>query len=76
VINGRARVSPKMAIRLDKAFGGTADMWCKLQALHDVALAENNAGDIDVQRIYLSQKRDRARDRKFEDERRHVSVSA
>ena len=35
VINGRAGVSPEMAIRLDKEFGGGAATWRKLQAAYD-----------------------------------------
>ena len=35
VINGRAGVSPEMAIRLDKAFGGGAATWRNLQAAYD-----------------------------------------
>ena len=27
LVNGKAGISPEMAIRLDKAFGGTADAW-------------------------------------------------
>jgi addiction module HigA family antidote len=28
LLNGKAGVTPEMAIRLEKAFGGTADTWC------------------------------------------------
>ena len=27
LVNGKGGISPEMAIRLDKAFGGTADAW-------------------------------------------------
>ena len=37
VVNGRSGVSPEMAIRLDKAFGGGAGTWCRLQAAWDQA---------------------------------------
>ena len=30
IINGRVGFSPEMAIRLDKAFGGGAETWCRL----------------------------------------------
>jgi plasmid maintenance system antidote protein VapI len=40
-----------MAIRLDKAFGGGADTWLRLQAAYDLAQAEKNAGKIKVQRV-------------------------
>ncbi len=35
VVNGRSGISPEMAIRLDKAFGGGADTWYSLQAAYD-----------------------------------------
>lgn len=36
VLNGRAGISPEMAIRLEKAFGSTADMWLRMQAAYDL----------------------------------------
>ena len=32
LVNCRSGISPEMAIRLDKAFGGGADTWYRLQA--------------------------------------------
>ena len=40
-----------MAIRLDKAFGGGAETWYRLQAAYDLAQAMKNAGRIHVERI-------------------------
>jgi addiction module HigA family antidote len=37
VVNGRSGISPEMAIRLDKAFGGGAETWFRLQAAFDLA---------------------------------------
>ena len=51
VINGHAGISPEMAIRLDKAFGGDARAWHQLQAAYDSALALEKADQIDVNRI-------------------------
>ena len=51
VVNGHAGISPEMAIRLDKAFGGGADTWYRLQAAYDLANAMKNADDIKVERI-------------------------
>ena len=31
LVNGKGGISPEMAIRLDKAFGGSADAWLALQ---------------------------------------------
>lgn len=37
IVNGRASISPDMAGRLDKAFGGGADTWLRLQQAYDLA---------------------------------------
>jgi addiction module HigA family antidote len=51
MVNGKAAISPEMAIRLDKAFGGGADTWLRLQAAYDLAQAEKHAGNIKVRRV-------------------------
>lgn len=51
LVNCKAAISPEMAIRLDKAFGGGADTWLRLQAAYDLAQAEKHAGKIKVQRV-------------------------
>ncbi|MGV1014805.1 MAG: HigA family addiction module antitoxin [Methyloceanibacter sp.] len=51
VLNGHSGISPEMAIRLDKAFGGGADTWFRLQAAYDLAQAMKKASTIKVQRI-------------------------
>ena len=40
-----------MAIRLDKAFGGGAGTWYRLQAAYDLAKAMEKVDDIKVERI-------------------------
>lgn len=50
VVNGRASLSPEMAIRLSKAFGSTPAFWLRLQLNYDLALAEKNADSIQVER--------------------------
>lgn len=50
VINGQAGVSPEMAIRLEKAFGGSADSWLRMQAAYDLAQARQHENQIDVRR--------------------------
>jgi addiction module HigA family antidote len=50
LVHGRRGISPEMAIRLDKAFGGGADTWLRLQAAYDLAQARQNADRIDVKR--------------------------
>ena len=50
VINSRASISPEMAIRLSKAFGGNAATWVKMQVAYDLAQAEKRAHIIKVKR--------------------------
>lgn len=50
VINGKAGISPEMAIRLEKAFGSTADAWLRMQAAHDLAQARRREKQIKVKR--------------------------
>ena len=50
VINGRSSISPEMAIRLAKAFGGIPDIWIKMQAAYDLAQTEKRASQIKVKR--------------------------
>jgi len=48
VVNEKAAISPEMAIRLQKAFGSTAETWLKMQLAYD--LAQIPEGRIRVQR--------------------------
>jgi addiction module HigA family antidote len=50
VINGQAGISPEMAIRLEKAFGGSADTWLRMQAAYDLAQARQHENEIEVRR--------------------------
>lgn len=50
LVNGRSALSPDMAIRLDKAFGGGAETWIRMQAGYDLAQAMKRAGAIKVER--------------------------
>ena len=49
VVNGRSGISPEMAIRLDKAFGGGAATWYRLQAAYDVSQAMKQADRIKIE---------------------------
>ena len=51
IVNCRSGLSPEMAIRLDKAFGGGAETWVRLQAAYDLAQAMKRAGRINVRRL-------------------------
>lgn len=50
VINGQAGISPEMAIRLEKAFGGSADTWLRMQVAYELAQARQHEDQIDVKR--------------------------
>ena len=49
VINGQSGISPEMAVRLEKAFGGTAQSWLAVQQAYD--LAQINMNNIKVRAV-------------------------
>ncbi|AGA89072.1 addiction module antidote protein, HigA family [Thioflavicoccus mobilis 8321] len=49
LVHEDAGISPEMAIRLEKAFGSTADTWLRMQAAYDLAQARKKK--IDVERF-------------------------
>ena len=51
IVNGNAGISAEMAIRLEKAFGSTAECWCRIQLAYDIAQAKKKAKQIKVKRI-------------------------
>ena len=51
VLNGHSGISPEMAVRLDKDFGGGASAWYQLQAAYDLAQVMKRADQIDVKRV-------------------------
>ena len=51
IVNGHSGISPLMAIRLAKAFGGGAETWFRLQAAYDLAQAMRHADQIKVERL-------------------------
>jgi addiction module HigA family antidote len=50
LVNAKGGISPEMAIRLDKAFGGTAEGWLALQTAFDLAQARKKEPSIQVKR--------------------------
>lgn len=48
VVNGKAGISPEMAIRLSKAFGSTPETWLKMQLAYDLAQARKSESKIKV----------------------------
>ena len=50
LVNGKAGISPEMAIRLTKAFGSTPETWLHMQLAYDLAAARKHESTIKVQR--------------------------
>ncbi|MGA7867898.1 MAG: HigA family addiction module antitoxin [Stellaceae bacterium] len=51
LLNGHAGVSPEMAIRLEQAFGSTAETWLKMQLEYDLWQAKQRVGNLKVTRF-------------------------
>ena len=51
LVNGNAKLSPEMALRIEKAFGVSMDTLLRMQAWHDSYTIRLRAGDIDVKRF-------------------------
>jgi addiction module HigA family antidote len=51
VIRGESGISPEMAVRLEKALGGSADFWLRLQISHEVAQVRQRPERINVKRL-------------------------
>jgi addiction module HigA family antidote len=51
LINGKAGITPEMAVRLEKAFGGSADAWLRMQGNHDLAKVRGREQEIAVTRL-------------------------
>jgi antitoxin HigA-1 len=49
LVNARRGISPEMAVRLSRAFGGSAESWLTQQSLYD--LAQVNVEMIKVERL-------------------------
>ncbi len=50
LVNGHARISGDIAIRLAKAFGSTTESWIRLHAAYDVAQAQAREHEVEVDR--------------------------
>jgi addiction module HigA family antidote len=55
LVNGHSGISPEMAIRLSKAFGGSPEVWLRMQMNYDLAQAMKSADQIDVQRLVAAE---------------------
>ncbi len=48
VLKGKSAISPDMALRLEKALGGTAESWLAMQTAYDLAQARLRAADMPI----------------------------
>lgn len=51
ILNGRAGISPEMAIRLSIAFDTSPESWLNQQTQYDLWQAEQNRGALKVRRL-------------------------
>jgi addiction module HigA family antidote len=51
LLNGRAGISPEMAVRLSQAFGRSAESWLELQSLYDLAQVRKAVRKIRIKRF-------------------------
>ena len=52
VLNGKAGISPEMAVRLSKVIGSTPGFWLRLQMNYDLAQVEQRADSILVRPLH------------------------
>ncbi len=52
LVNLKSGISPEMAIRLEKAFGGTADTWLRMQMAYDLTQARKKMKKVKIKRIW------------------------
>ena len=51
ILNGRAGISPEMAVRLSLAFGTSSEGWLNQQSQYDLWQAEKNRKSLKVERL-------------------------
>ena len=51
ILNGRAGISPEMALRLAKAFDTSPESWLNQQIQYDLWVAQENAGNLKVEKL-------------------------
>ena len=51
LLNGHSGISPEMAVRVSKAFGGSAESWLTQQMQYDLAQVQKKARSIVVERF-------------------------
>jgi len=54
ILNGRAGISPEMAIRLSIAFNTTPESWLNQQSQYDLWVARQESPKMKVQKLYAA----------------------
>lgn len=54
LLNGHSGISPEMAVRLSKGFGGSAESWLKQQMQYDLAQVQTKSQAIEVSRFEVA----------------------
>ncbi len=55
ILNGRAGISPEMALRLSKAFGSTPDHWLRMQNAFDLWQLRGKSKTLRVKRFSITE---------------------
>ncbi len=54
ILNGKAGISPEMAVRLSIAFNTSSESWLNQQTQYDLWQAEQHRKDLDVSHLYVA----------------------
>ena len=52
VVRAKSAITPEMALRLEGAFGGTAEIWLRMQVSYELAQARKRNASLKVQRFW------------------------
>jgi addiction module HigA family antidote len=51
IVNCRSSITPEMALRLEKALGGSAEIWLRMQLNYDLAQVRKRSTELSVSRF-------------------------
>ena len=54
ILNGKAGISPEMAVRLSIAFNTSSESWLNQQSQYDLWQAEQHRKELDVANLYVA----------------------
>ena len=54
ILNGKAGISPEMAVRLSIAFNTSSESWLNQQTQYDLWRAEQHRKELDVSHLYVA----------------------